>query len=469
MFSCLEASRALGVSCELENPAIHIQGASIDTRTLEPGNLFVALEGRQTDGHQFISDAFLRGAAAAILHRDYFQSHRDEWVNHHSLYQNLFPVMNPQKAFFDLAYWYRSTKTLKAIGITGSIGKTSTKEFLSYLLKCSHPILSSQGNFNNQLGLPLTLFRLQASHHYLIAELGASQKGDILELSSLLKPDAAILTQISPAHLKSFGTIKDIYDTKTEIYKLLPRKAPLVLPDYDELLIAKAEKYDLKVITVGYGNDADYCISHSSCENSKVTFILNGRWTFQFPGLATFLAFNAAMAVAMAEALGMSIEAMPRDWKIELPKGRFQERLYANGIQVIDDSYNANPSSLKKALETFSSLKGKGKKFVVLSDMLELGEEEERFHQALGKDLSRYHFDYVLAFGPLSKFSIDALKENHHDGEAIYFNHFEELADFLNTRARGGDQILFKASRGMKMENILGRFEQQFGPPLEIR
>lgn len=452
----------------MENTSIHIRGASIDSRTLEPGNLFVALKGQKDDGHRYLAAAFLKGASSALLEKAFFDSHKEALFKNPGTYHNLLPVEEPLAAFSKMAAWFRRAASVKAVGITGSAGKTTTKEFLHYLLKHEAPVLANQGNFNNHLGLPLTLFRLQPSHRFCIAELGANHKGEIASLASILKPDAAIITQVAPAHLEGFGSLEEVYRAKCELMEALPKGAPVIFPDDDSKLAARARELALGVILVGESEAADYRISKVKLKEGWVHFTLNEKWKFKFPGLAAFLARNAAMAVAAAEALGCSRDAMPKSWKgIPWPKGRFQEKILPQDIRVIDDSYNANPSSFCKALEAFHALEGTARKLVVFGDMLELGPEEIEYHEALGRDLARYSFDKVLGYGRLAERSVEAYRREKgwdplQEG-ASHFEKQEELADYVVQQIQAGDRVLLKASRGMKMEKILEVLEQKFG------
>ncbi|MSR76696.1 MAG: UDP-N-acetylmuramoyl-tripeptide--D-alanyl-D-alanine ligase [Candidatus Omnitrophica bacterium] len=467
MFSFRDASSVLGVECQMGNSSILIQGAAIDTRKLEPGNLFVAIKTNSDDGHHYLEDAFLKGASGALIDQDYFSLHRLKFQSNPTVFQNLLPVLQPSQAFSQLATWYRDSQSMKAIAITGSVGKTSTKEFLAHLLRHKSPTLSTEGNLNNQLGLPMTLFRRQTAHRFCVAELGANHSGDIRELCAILKPDLGMITQIAPAHLKGFGTLRGVYDAKCELMQALAQGAAMILPEHDNVLIARAKKLRLKVITVGYSMMADYQISDAQREGKWISFWLNHSRKFYFPGIATFLSINAAMAVAAAEALGLPIGEMPEKWEgLEMPQGRFQERLYANDIRVIDDSYNASPSSFRRSLEAFAAMPDRRRKIVVIADMLELGDEEKKFHEVLGRCIGSHSFDVVVAYGPLSKSTVDIL-DSEFKGKVrtAYFQGREQAADFLLGQVQSSDDILLKASRGMSMDKVLRVFEEKFGPP----
>ena len=457
MFSFPDASRHLGASLEFSNPSCYATGASIDTRTIEPGDLFIAIRGMRTDGHEYLEEAFRKGASGALVDQAVVHSQSDRFLNDAAkLFQNLLLVPDTQKSLADLALWYRLRLGPVCIGITGSVGKTSTKEFLRYLLSQKYPVLANRGNFNNHLGLPLTLLRLQSADRFCVAELGANHRGEIRDLACLLKPSAGMITQISPAHLEGFGSLEAVYEAKLELLESLKPGSVAVLPASDRVLTEKARQMDLKVVRVGDSDEAEFCVSDIRVKKSFVHFKLNRQRKYAFPGIGGFLAYNAAMAIAMAESLGMPPEDIPKVWRaLELPEGRFQEHRLKNGVCLINDAYNASPVSFERALNAFHALEVSGKKIVVFADMLELGAEERQYHEALGRSLARYGFDYVAAYGGRACLSIDAL---HSENPALGADHFqspEEVVHALRERIGAGDAVLFKASRGMKMEKVL--------------
>ena len=217
-------------------------GASIDTRTLRPGEVFFALRGNNRDGHDCLREAFRKGTSGAVISGDYLKKERENLFRERSLFQNLIVVNDPEETLGILAGQYRTLFSAEGVGVTGSVGKTGTKEFLRFILSHKYPILASSGNFNNHLGLPLTLFQLQPEHQYCVAELGANHRGEIRRLSALLKPRVGIITGISPAHIEGFGSLEGIYEGKLELASsLVKNKGTLVIPDKDPELIRRAQ------------------------------------------------------------------------------------------------------------------------------------------------------------------------------------------------------------------------------------
>ena len=456
MFSYLEASRLLRVPPEFQDLSLTVRSLSIDTRTLNPGDLFVAFKGEQCDGHDFLATAFEKGASGALidLHQKEaaFASLRAAKVPIH----NLIPVPDPQAAMTTLAAGYRKTLPVKVVGVTGSVGKTTTKEFLFYLLRQKYSVLATAGNLNNHLGVPIMLSRLEPSHQYCVMEMGASHPGEIRALAEIATPSGGILTPIGPAHLEGFGSLENVYNTKLELTDSLRKEDPLVVLESDARLLEKISQKGRKAITVGHSERSEYRITDMTAEGGKVSFLLNGKGRFSFSAQAIFLALNAGLAIAMARSLGLAWEEIPLKWEdVGFASGRFRETILQNGVRVIDDSYNANPVSFGNALDAFQLLSGSGKKIVVFADMLELGVEEERFHAELGEKIASSGVDVALAYGKRTQASIQALERSKTRCVAKHFKDSLETLAMLKEILRSGDLVLFKGSRSMHVEKVL--------------
>jgi len=456
VFSYLEASRLLRVTPEFQDLSLTVRNFSIDTRTLNPGDLFVAFKGAQCDGHDFLATAFEKGASGALIDlrqkETAFANLRAAKVPIH----NLIPVSDPQTAMTTLAAEYRKTLPVKVIGVTGSVGKTTTKEFLFYLLRKKYSVLATAGNLNNHLGVPIMLSRLEPSHQFCVMEMGANHPGEIRALAKIAAPSGGILTPIGPAHLEGFGSLENIYNTKLELVDFLRKEDPLVVLESDARLLEKIAQKGRKAITVGYSEKSEYRITDVKAEGGEVAFSMNGQGPFSFPGQAPFLALNAGLAIAMARSLGLAWEDIPRKWEdVGFASGRFRETMLTNGVRVIDDSYNANPVSFGNALGAFQSLPGSGKKIVVFADMLELGADEERFHSELGEKIASSGVDVALAYGMRTRASIDALGRSKKACVAKHFKDSPETLAALQEILRPGDLVLFKGSRSMHVEKVL--------------
>lgn len=445
-----EASRLLRAQLLNPDPAKKISGASIDTRTLKPGNFFVALRGNNTDGHQYLGTAFKNGASGALVEEKFVavNSMPADWVN-------VIPVADPGAAFLNLAGAFRRQFSPITIGVAGSVGKTSTKEFLKYVLHQKSAVLATEGNLNNQLGLPLTLFRLGPEYCFCVCELGANKKGDVRELTEILAPDHGLLTRIAPEHLEGFGSMEKVYEAEIELFESLKPNSVAVMPDDDSTLWDLVKKLPLQFVKVGLTENADYRVTEIRTDNGWVHFKVNGT-AFSFPGLAGFLAKNAAMAIAMADRCGFSIKEIPSRWEgLKLPNGRFQEQSTASGIRVIYDGYNASPASFEAAIESFEKIPHSGKKILVFSDMLEMGTAEREVHEQLGARIAGSTLNQAVAYGPRSRWAVETIKARKPGFKVDYFENSREAASFLGGCLQKDDMILLKGSRGMKVEEIL--------------
>lgn len=453
MFSYLDATRLLRVSAEFQDLSLTVRSLSIDTRTLYPGDLFVAFKGEQNDGHQFLAAAFEKGASGALID---IRKKDAVFASLHASKcsaRNLIAVPDPQVAMTTLAAEYRKTLPVRVIGITGSVGKTTTKEFLSFLLNQKFSVLATSGNLNNHLGVPIMLSRLEPSHRYGVLEMGASRPGEICALAELATPSGGILTPIGPAHLEGFGSLENVYNTKLELADFLKSEDPLVVPADDAHLLDKIKQKGRRAITVGYSRQADYGISDIKKGSGEVSFLINGKWRFSIPVAASFMAMNAALAIAMARSLGLAWDEIPQKWSdVSFSSGRFREIMLPSGVRVIDDCYNANPVSFENALEAFRVFPGAGKKIVVFADMLELGAEEERFHRELGEKIASFGVDLAFGYGRLARASVDAARDKM---DARHFEDSAKTLAALKEALRPGDAVLFKGSRGMHVEKVL--------------
>ena len=456
MFSYLDATRLLVASPEFPDLPLTIRSLSIDTRTLQQGDLFVAFKGEHSDGHAFLSTAFQKGASGALIDAGQKDAVLAGLRDMKSKVRNLIPVVDPQAAMAMLAAAYRKSLRVRVIGITGSVGKTTTKEFLAYLLRQKYSVLATAGNLNNHLGVPIMLSRLDASHQYAVMEMGASAPGEIRYLAELAYPSGGILTPIGPAHLAGFGSLENIYRAKLELADHLSPKDPLVVPAGDTKLLEMLRRKSRKAITVGHVAAAEYRISDVTATGGEVSFLMNERWRYSFPGQAAFLTLNAGLAIAMARSLGLSWEEIPEKWDdVDFASGRFRETMLACGVRVIDDSYNANPISFTNALDAFQSLSASGKKIVVFADMLELGVEEDRLHRELGERMGTSGADLAFAYGNKARLSIEALSGSDSRCLARHFENSDQVLAALKEILRPGDLVLFKGSRSMHVEKVL--------------
>lgn len=426
-------------------------GISIDSRTLERGDLFFAIRGPNFDGHQFVADAFRKGAAAAVV------TERPDDV---AADAPLVMVGDTLQALRELGAAARSRSAARVIGVTGSVGKTSVKAALKHVLERQGETHASAASLNNHWGVPLSLARLQRDAAYAIFELGMNHPGEIDPLSRLVRPDVAIITTIAPAHIEFFPSLDAIADAKAEIFAgLQPGGFAVLNADIAqfERLRDAATRADAEIITFGHSAAADVRIdgAYLNSQRSVVDVDVKGThisFTIGAPG--PHWVINAACILAAAHGVGADVgmaAAALASVSLQPGRGRVEEiMLDGNAIHLIDDSYNANPVSMRAAIDVLGRaiVPSGGRRIAVLGDMLELGEHAVREHAALGQPLEASGVDLVFTCGPMMSHLHDALAAHLTGGHAI---NSAGLAPMVVSAVRGGDAVVVKGSAGSKM------------------
>jgi len=426
---------------------------SIDTRTIQPGDIFVALDGTHQKGHTFLSEAFQKGAVLALCAEHY----RGEVAE--VLHSKIRFVEDPALAMANWASEHRSQFNKPVIGVVGSVGKTSTKQFLAYLLSQKKKILATTGNLNNQLGLPLMISRLKPEHDLAILEMGADHAGDLANLVRIAEPTAAVLAPIAPEHLLGFGSLSGVYDGELEIL-LSPRLKTLVTVEGDAELDRRLKNWKGRVVRVGFSEKADVVISDVRIADGKTFFKIHEQSVI-LPTAASFLALNAGLAAAMAVEAGLSWNDIRGEWAPEMPKGRFAVRKLSQDITVIDDTYNSSPKAFSAAIETLTQMKF-NRKWIIFSDMLELGSESAYWHEKLAENILNSDIASAWGFGPETRYTIDKISgKNSAALNGRWFESAEKLAEELARHVQPGDALLFKGSRGMRVEKVLEILEDR--------
>jgi len=422
---------------------------SIDSRLVAEGSLFFAIQGIR-DGHDFIRDAMERGAAGAVLSRDYPQAGEKAAI---------IRVPDTLKALQLLARRVLEDYPLKVIGITGSIGKTTTKEFAYTLLNKNFRVLKSEGNFNNHLGLPLSLLRIQPSHDVAVLEMGMSHRGEIAALTKIAPPDVAVITNVRPVHLEFFSGIEEIAQAKSEILDGTKPDGAAILNADDPLVQAIGEKWKGRMVCFGRSESADIrAVAIRRNGEKGMRFSLGyGSETadMQLPFVYGSDLDNYLAAAAVAFSLSVPLSSICSQTEALRPvKMRGEYHILASGINLIDDSYNSSPSALENALRSLADLPGT-RKVAVLGDMLELGAREEEFHREAGKSVFRNGWDLLVTVGPRSRAMAEGAQQAGMNAEKIFtFSDSEEAASQIAGIIREGDTVLVKGSRGMRMEHI---------------
>ncbi len=426
-----------------------ITSISTDSRTIKPGELFVALRGENFDAHDFIQQVAGRGAAGAII----AQNALADLPGHFAVLRATDTLI----AYQDLATNYRKSLPLKVLGITGSNGKTSTKDFAASILSRAFSVSKTQGNFNNHVGLPRTVLEANHSHDFAVWELGMNHPGEIRVLSRIAGADAAIITNIGIAHIEFMGSRQAIAQEKGALADSIDAQGFVVLNADDEFSAEIAGRTRGRVIFAGISGGSVRAVDVEQSSAGSEFTILEGahRCRAQLPVPGSHMVQNALLAVAAARAFGLSLEDCAAGLgSAPLTKARLQIRRI-NGVQFIDDSYNANPDSMKAALRTLIELEADGKRIAVLGKMGELGAESERGHREVGETAATLGVDYLIAIGDeaMAEAAQGAGLENAsavHDTSAA--------ADLLSEIAGPGDLVLVKGSRSARTERVIEAF-----------
>lgn len=431
--------------------ALTIEGVSTDTRTIRSGNLFVPLIGDRFNGHDYAQAAVSAGAAAVLWQADQGE-----------------PAVAPAIVVDDtlaalqrLAASYRQSLNVKVVGVTGSNGKTTTKDMTAAVLGTVYRVHKTAGNYNNHIGLPLTLLSLSPETEFAVIEMGMSGRGEIELLTRIARPDAAIITNVGDAHLLQLGSRNEIAKAKLEIRSGLQEGGTFIVPGDEPLIDAylDAAQGPQRETLIRFGSTDACDIRLQSVELSAEDTrfrTTDSPVAFRIPMLGRHNANNALAAIAVGRAFGIPDETIAEGLNGFTPSGMRIERVAGkNGTTLWNDAFNANPTSMKAALSLLASAEGFRHKFAVLGDMLELGPAEEELHREIGGALSPDTVDYVFTYGDLGRFIAAAALTRYAEGRVKAFASKEELAAELERAAGHGDLILVKASRGMEMETII--------------
>jgi len=434
--------------------SLRLIGVSTDTRNIRPGQLFVPLRGERFDGHDYIASAYDAGASAALW---------DRAVPLPDVAMPLILVEDTLVALQKLAVAFLNKRlTAKVIAITGSNGKTTTKDLISSVLATRYLVHKTEGNYNNHIGLPLTVLGAPEETEALVLEMGMSGFGEISLLSGMACPDAAVITNIGESHLLQLGSRRNIAKAKLEIAEGLKPGGVLVYFG-DEPLIAEelpgvlAGK-EIKLVTFGENADNDWIVRsiRVAAEGTRFTAVGDTESEYELPIPGRHNAVNALAAVAVGGLFGLSPDEIGEGLRSAKLTGMRIERSNAKvGAVVLNDAYNASPTSVKAAIDLVGELSGYRRKWVVLGDMLELGEDELAMHGEIGRYLDESKADRVFVYGPLSRRTYEEAKAKYADGRVRHFEDKNELADALLAELAADDLVLVKASRGMKMEEIV--------------
>ncbi len=453
----LEVAQAVQGNIVQGRPDVEITSVSIDSRSSGQGSLFFALKGDRHDGHDFVPQALANGAVAAVVSRPV--SLPQGLVN-----KGLIRVDDVRKGLQMLARWHRRKFKLHVVGITGSVGKTTTKDLTANFLESKFATLKTEGNFNNEIGVPLTLLRLDESHQACVVEMAMRNLGEIEELAFLALPTCGIIINVEPVHLENLGSLEKIAEAKCELLKCIQEQGFVAINGDNPWLIQKADMYPVKKIRFGRGPNCDDRILEveSFPDKTRIRAGISGRVAdFWLPFLAPHLAYNLVAAAGIAFRLGVDIEDIQAKAQSFVPSSRrLNIKPGCRGITVIDDCYNANPVSMKAALEVLSGLGAGRCRVAVLGDMYELGSYEAEGHREVGYKVAELGIEYLVTVGELARLIGEAAKEaGMKEERTLHFPEKGPAAAYLKGNLPAGAVVLVKASRGMRLEEIVRELE----------
>lgn len=434
-------------------PELMVNNIVIDSRKVEPGDLFIAIKGENFNGNDFAESAFKAGACAAVVSELCGSCDGEQIL-----------VSDTQDALGRIAANYRELFNIKSVAITGSVGKTTTKDMTAAVLERFGHTLKTFGNFNNNIGMPLTMLRLDDSDRFASIEMGMSNFGEISPLSKILKPDVAILTRIGISHIEFLGTQENILKAKLEILDGMNESGVLVVNADDPIIMGNLHDVKQRIVTFSGENneEADVSIKNIRQVGGSTEFVIhdkeNGMFKAIIPALGKHNVADAAAAYAAVTRMGLAPEIAAAGLADYEPSGMRQKVVEYNGITIIEDCYNAAPESMRASLSILRDFQCKGLKIAVLGDMNELGDETVMQHRLIGMEVARCGIDILICCGEKAAMIADDARA----GGVTIVEHFKtnkEVAEYLRKSANMGDCILFKASRAMKFEEIISMFK----------
>ena len=421
---------------------------SIDSRTIQPGEVFFAVKGEHLDGHDYVDSALSKGALAAVVAKDQMHRYSDQ--------SRLLVVEDTLKALQMLATAVRRVWGKPLIGVTGSAGKTTTKEAIAHVLATHFKILKSEGNFNNHFGLPLMLLKLEPAHDLAVIEMGMSHGGEIRALARIAQPEIGVVTNVAPVHLEFFDSLADIARAKYELIEALPPNGTAVLNADDEYVSQFGRDFKGKVITYGANPTAEVRaenVQSLGAEGSEFEVVSPcGREHARLPLVGDHNILNALAAVSVACSRGMSFSDAVAALASLKPADKRGQVLQLGNITVINDCYNSNPKALNAMVDALAAMKAK-RRIVVAGEMLELGPAGEQMHRDAGKHVAQKKIDMLIGVRGLANAMVEGAS---HAGMKAEFKATPEAAgEWLARELRDGDVVLLKASRGVKLEKAL--------------
>jgi UDP-N-acetylmuramoyl-tripeptide--D-alanyl-D-alanine ligase len=430
----------------IKNPRL----VSIDSRAIKKGGVFVAIKGARFDGHDFVKEAFGRGAALAVVSKN---------VKVAPGYKNrLIRVRDTVAALGEMAKAHRIKFKIPVVAITGSNGKTTAKDMASFVLSSKYRVLANERSENNLIGLPLTLLKLGRGHRIAILEMGMNHAGEIGKLTEIAMPRVGVITNIGPSHLEFLGTLKNVFAAKSELLKGLPGGGTAIL-NKDDAYLSRAGGLKCGRVYFGIERKCLFKAKDLCYKGNKWFFSVAGGGTFSLPLPGRHNIYNALVAIALARQFGIGFRAIRRRLGLfrEAPSMRLEVK-NIRGLKILDDSYNSNPASMRCAIDTLAGYATGGKRIIVSGDMMELGKGAKALHEEVGGAIAKSPIDALITLGRLSRFTRrgarrNGMRELHHAKSHL------EAANLLKNTAKRGDVVLLKGSRAMEMEKIIEKLK----------
>ena len=425
---------------------VWIDNISTDTRTISEGSVFLALKGARFDGHDFAAKAMELGAQAVITERAVEGA-------------RCIIVDSTAKALLDLAGYYRDKFDIPLVGVTGSVGKTTTKDMIALVVAQKYKTLKTQGNLNNEIGMPKTLFGLDKDTQAAVIEMGMSARGEISRMSMSCKPTVCVITNIGVSHIEKLGSQENILAAKLEILDGAKQSAPLVL-NMDDKFLANAEVHGLRKVYY-------YSVKNKNCDvyakniisrNNGIDFDIcydKGIVSARLNCIGVHNVKNALAAFCVGLALDVPVDDILNGIESFRPEGLRQNITRKNGVNFVVDCYNAAPDSMRSSLSMLDQVETNGMRYCILADMLELGEKSVEYHKKVGKYVAGSRADRLYCYGELSRnYIVGAVENGFEKSRCMHFSDRDELADYLKRKLVNGDSVLLKGSRGMALEEV---------------
>ena len=454
MFTAQDILNATGGNLAVGSLDCVARGISTDSRTIEKGELFIALEGDNFNGHEFVTDSVQRGAVGVVVKAGVF-SYKPVLSMGYPVF--LIEVNDTLKALGDIAYFYRKRFNIPVAGVTGSNGKTTTKDMIAHILSLSLRVLKNQGTLNNFIGMPLTLLKLADQHQACVLEMGANHLGEIARLSEIAVPDIGVITNIGPSHLEFLKDLETVSQAKTELFQNFKPDDTAIWNADDAMLSGLYQTHKCRKKTFGFSAGCDYQATHIEYLKAEGAwrFALNSNKLIKIKLLGRHNIYNALAAIAVSDTMGIDYESIFSGLSSFGSVSMRMEILEAAGITIINDSYNSNPKSMESAIAVLSDFNASGRKILVSGDMLELGDMSDYYHHQLGLSVGNSNTDIFIAVGPRSREAAASAISSGMNKSCVYLcDNSKQAGEALIKILRQYDVVLIKGSCAMKMENI---------------